>query len=62
MEDLYVVQSINMTLNGGVNKPTVSDDHVVEPTSQTGIVENAPIAEPVVKPKRQYNRRKPLNK
>jgi hypothetical protein len=51
-----------MTLNGGVNKPTVSDDHVVEPTSQTGIVENAPIAEPVVKPKRQYNRRKPLNK
>jgi hypothetical protein len=30
--------------------------------SQTDIVENAPIAEPVVKPKRQYNRRKPLNK
>ncbi len=31
VEDLYIVQSINMTLNGVVNKPTVSDGHVVEP-------------------------------
>jgi hypothetical protein len=62
-EDLYLVKSINMASNGIVNnKPTVSDDHIVEPTGQTGVVENAPIVEPVVKPKRQYNRRKPLNK
>jgi hypothetical protein len=58
-EDLYVVQSINIASNGVVNKPTVSDG--VESTVQTGVVENAPITEPVAKPKRQYNRHKPLN-
>jgi hypothetical protein len=47
-EDLYVVQSINMASNGVVNEPSVSDGLVVEPTGQTGAVENAPIAEPVV--------------
>jgi hypothetical protein len=62
-EDLYLIQSINIASNGVVNnKPTVSDGHIVESTGQTGVLENAPIAEPVVKPKRQYNKRKPLNK
>jgi hypothetical protein len=51
-----------MASNGVVNKPTVSDGYVIEPTVQTVVVENAPIAEPMAKPKRQYNRRKPLNK
>jgi hypothetical protein len=44
-----------MASNGVVNKPTVSDGYVVEPTVQTGVVENAPITEPVAIPKRQCN-------
>ena len=60
-EDLYILQCINMASSVVVDKPPVSGGHVVKPTDQTG-VENKPIVEPVVKTKRPYNRRKPLNK